>query len=135
LDAFSCNNARIFPGDGRVLLDRVTSQSIDTLVLLFPDPWPKAKHEKRQMFSPYFMDHLKRILKPGALFRFASDAAAYVDKVTKILDKEPSFSCAHRWKSPNRPNLQDWPYTRYEKKALSAGRTCEYFHYLFNPIA
>ena len=131
LEAFGCANARLFPADGRLLLDRVVDKSLDAVVLLFPDPWPKARHEKRQMFSPHFMKNLQRILKPGALFRFASDAPAYVEKVLETMAGEGAFTCTDHWQSPSRPSCEDWPPTRYEAKALRAGRICQYFHYRY----
>ena len=129
LEAFGCTQARLFPGDGRLLLERLSDQTVEGVVLLFPDPWPKARHEKRQMFSPHFMKHLQRILKPGALFRFASDAPAYVEKVRETLAEHASFTCTASWQTPDRPPFEDWPPTRYERKALKAGRVCQYFHY------
>ena len=133
LEAFQCTNARLYPADGRPLLERISDRSLDAVVLLFPDPWPKARHEKRQMFSAHFMTHLKRILKAGALFRFASDAPPYVDKVMETLAQESTFTCTDHWQTPLRPTCADWPLTRYEAKALKAGRHCQYFHYRFDP--
>ena len=41
--------------------------------LLFPDPWPKSRHHKRRFVNEANLAQLHRVLKPGAVFRFASD--------------------------------------------------------------
>ncbi len=126
----SIENVYITPIDARRILDHLPSSSLDGLSLLFPDPWPKTRHEKRQMFSKSFALTLRRVLKPKGIFRFASDAIAYVEKVEATL-AEPTLGFSQLWKftSPDRPHVLDWPQTRYETKALLAGRQCSYFHF------
>ena len=123
-------NVHITTIDARRILDHLPENSLDGVSLLFPDPWPKTRHEKRQMFSTNFVMTLKRVLKPKGIFRFASDAERYVEKVESIITK-PAIGFRQLWKvtSPERPGLPDWPQTRYEAKALQAGRKCSYFHF------
>ena len=122
------SNLKLHWGDGRQLLDRLAPESIDTFALLFPDPWRKKRHEKRQTMGAEFVQNLYRILKPGGLFRFASDAPAYVEKVKLCMDV-PQFQCEDQWVTPLRPPLDTWAQTRYEQKALADGRACTYLHY------
>jgi tRNA (guanine-N7-)-methyltransferase len=123
-------NVCITQVDARRILDHLPENSLDGVSLLFPDPWPKTRHEKRQMFSKRFALTLQRVLKPKGIFRFASDAMAYVEKVETTL-AEPTLGFKRLWQvtSPERPHVLDWPQTRYEAKALLSGRQCSYFHF------
>ena len=126
----SIHNVTITPIDARHILDHLPASSLDGVSLLFPDPWPKTRHEKRQMFSKSFAITLQRVLKPKGIFRFASDALAYVEKVESTI-ADPALGFRQLWKitSPERPQVPDWPQTRYEAKALYSGRLCSYFHF------
>ena len=66
-------NVRIHPDDARPLLKALADRSIGRAFLLFPDPWPKARHARRRFVSPETLAALARILKPGAELRIASD--------------------------------------------------------------
>ena len=56
----SLSNIRIWPEDGRELVDGLEANSIDRAFILFPDPWPKARHQKRRLIQPDFLDTLAR---------------------------------------------------------------------------
>jgi tRNA (guanine-N7-)-methyltransferase len=71
-------NVRIHPEDARPLLHALPDRSIGRAFLLFPDPWPKARHARRRFVGPENLAELARILKPGAELRIASDDPGYV---------------------------------------------------------
>ena len=73
-------NVRVWPEDGRELVDGLATSSIDRAFILFPDPWPKARHQKRRIIQPEFLDALSRIMKPGGRVRFATDVRSYADE-------------------------------------------------------
>lgn len=52
---------------------------VDLLFLNFSDPWPKARHAKRRLTSPVFLDLYRRVLKPGAVLTLKTDNAALFD--------------------------------------------------------
>ena len=54
--------------------------SISRLFLMFPDPWPKARHRKRRLLQAETAAEFARVLKPGAPFRFATDWGDYADR-------------------------------------------------------
>ncbi len=55
-------------------LDRVFApESVDAFHLLFPDPWFKAKHQKRRVVDPWMLEVICRQLRPGGELHFASD--------------------------------------------------------------
>lgn len=123
-------NVRLCAQDGRWLLDQLPEGALDGIALLFPDPWPKSRHEKRQMFSPVFLANVRRLLKRGGILRFASDAGLYVAKVEAIMAHQEDFSLKAKHVTPDRPPLSHWPQTRYEAKALKKGAVCSYFEYI-----
>jgi tRNA (guanine-N7-)-methyltransferase len=119
-------NIRLFGGDASVLLDWLPSVSIDRVDLLYPDPWPKKRHWKRRFVSKDNLARLARVLKPGGAFRFASDIPGYVEWTLRHVAAEARFvwlaERADDWLHP----WPNWPGTRYEAKALRAGRAPTY---------
>jgi len=115
-------NIRIHDGDAGDALDQLPDAAIGRVFLLHPDPWPKKRHWKRRFVSAENLDRLARIMAPGAELRIASDWPDYVDWMLRRLTVHPAFvwtaGCAADWRT--RP--ADWPQTRYEAKAVRAGR-------------
>lgn len=116
-------NIRVFPDDARLLMARLPDASIGRLFILFPDPWPKARHHKRRIVGPATIPALARILKPSAELRFASDNAGYVAWTLEHMAAAPEFTLVSRERGA------DWPETRYESKARAAGDRCAYLTY------
>jgi tRNA (guanine-N7-)-methyltransferase len=119
-------NVRLFAGDAAVLLDWLPPAAVGQIDLLYPDPWPKKRHWKRRFVSPDNLTRLARALKIGGAFRFASDIPAYVDWTLLHVAADSHFTWqAERVDDWSRP-WPDWPGTRYEAKALRAGRVPTY---------
>jgi tRNA (guanine-N7-)-methyltransferase len=116
-------NLRIWPDDGRVLLRALPDACVDRLFLMFPDPWPKMRHAKRRFVHPAQLPELARVLKPGAIWRVASDDPTYQAWVTEVIGAQTVFEAA----APAVTRPEDWPPTRYEAKALKAGRSPMYW--------
>ena len=120
------HNIRIWDGDAREVLDWLEDASLDRVFVLFPDPWPKTRHHKRRFISSDTLGRLARVMKPGAELRIASDIGDYVRSSLEALSASDGFEwtaeCSADWLT--RPD--DWPQTRYEKKALGVGRTGYY---------
>ncbi|MFQ6554172.1 tRNA (guanosine(46)-N7)-methyltransferase TrmB [Aestuariibius insulae] len=125
----SAANIRLHPGDARDLMDVLPPASIDKAFLLYPDPWPKARHHRRRFVTPEHLDPLARILKPGAEFRVATDIADYVRQAMEEIPKA-GFDWTARQASDWRKPWSDWSPTRYEQKALREGRTPHYLTFL-----
>jgi tRNA (guanine-N7-)-methyltransferase len=111
-------NLRLWTDDARVLLRLLPDGCLDRLFLLFPDPWPKARHAKRRFVHPAVLPLLGRVLKPGAEWRVASDDATYQAWVTEVMAGQSLFDVA----APALARPPDWPPTRYEAKALRKNR-------------
>jgi len=126
IDKHTLTNIRIWDGDAREVLDWLSNASLDRVFVLFPDPWPKARHHKRRIISGQTLETLARVMKPGAELRIASDIGDYVR-----VSLEAAFSGnAFEWQAESpgdwRSRPADWPATRYEKKALREGRVAHY---------
>jgi len=112
------SNVRIHNGDARDVIARLPDASLNLCYILFPDPWPKARHHKRRLIQPEFLGELARVLKPGAEMRFATDWANYAEWTLEQFIRYSRFTWtaerAEDWRSP-------WPehvMTRYEAKKL-----------------
>jgi len=125
-------NIRIFAGDARQLLAALGPNTLDGVILLFSDPWPKARHQRRRVFSPELVDSLSKICKAGAIFRFASDEQPYVDYVIETMQNSSGWRPTLVAEHSQRPPLERWPETRYERKALRRGRPARYLEYQKN---
>jgi tRNA (guanine-N7-)-methyltransferase len=122
-------NLRLFAGDASILLDWLPPASLRRIDLLYPDPWPKKRHWKRRFVSPQNLDRFARTLVSGGKFRFASDIESYVEwtliHCLKRRDFEWTAVRADDWRKP----YPGWPGTRYEAKALAAGRVPAYLEF------
>lgn len=122
----SLTNVRLHGGDAAPLLPWLPNASLDRVDLLYPDPWPKRRHWKRRFVSAANLSEMVRILKPGGRLCFASDIADYVAWTLEHVGRQPGLAWtaerAADWEQP----FPDWPGTRYEAKALAAGRTPTY---------
>ncbi|MCB1342003.1 MAG: tRNA (guanosine(46)-N7)-methyltransferase TrmB [Pseudooceanicola sp.] len=118
-------NVAIHPGDARDLFDVLPAASVERAFLLYPDPWPKKRHHRRRFVTPDHLEGLARVLKPGAVFRVATDIPDYV---RQTLEEVPRAGFAWLAKTPAdwRTAWPDWHSTRYEQKALREGRTPHY---------
>jgi tRNA (guanine-N7-)-methyltransferase len=116
------DNLLLWTDDARVLLRSLPDHCLDRFFLLFPDPWPKARHTKRRFVHPDILPLLARVLKPGAAWRVATDDPTYQAWVDEVMGRQALFSSATADVRP-----ADWPPTRYEAKALREGRTPRYW--------
>lgn len=76
-------NVRLARADAAVVLDTwLADRSVESLVALFPDPWPKKRHRKRRLLTrPEVTAHAARVLAPGGLFVLVTDAPDYAEEV------------------------------------------------------
>ncbi len=70
------------------------AQSVTTLHVLFPDPWPKRRHWGNRLFEPIFLDALCLRLKSGGTIQVATDHHDYFQKITARFDSDPRFAPA-----------------------------------------
>ena len=115
-------NLRLWTDDARVLLRMLPDACLDRLFLLFPDPWPKARHAKRRFVHPAMLGLLGRVLKPGAEWRVATDDPTYQAWVREVMGAQGDAETLFETAEPAVTRPACWPPTRYEAKALRSGR-------------
>ncbi|MBK1661664.1 tRNA (guanine(46)-N(7))-methyltransferase TrmB [Paracraurococcus ruber] len=111
-------NLRLWPQDARHLLGLLPDGSLDRLFLMFPDPWPKARHAKRRFVHPGMLPAVARALRPGGEWRIATDDPTYQAWTAEVLAGQDLFDAP----PPAEARPGGWPPTRYEAKALREGR-------------
>jgi tRNA (guanine-N7-)-methyltransferase len=119
-------NIRLWDGDAALMLPRLPEGGLDAIDLLYPDPWPKRRQRKRRFVSERTLGLFARALRKGGRFRFASDIDDYVGwTLARLLassDFEWTDERADDWRQP----YPGWVRTRYEAKAIAAGRVPSY---------
>ena len=119
----SCiKNIRIFTDDGRLLIGALPPASIERVFILFPDPWPKRRHEGRRILSRETLDTLAQVMTDGAELRLATDDHEFLSWVLERTTDRPDFEWLARRACDWRERPLDWPPTRFEEKARAAGR-------------
>jgi tRNA (guanine-N7-)-methyltransferase len=123
-------NVRLHHGDALEVLGRMPDASLDTLYLLHPDPWPKARHAKRRMMNDGPLALFARKLRAGGEFRFGTDHPVYLRHALMVMRRS---SDTFDWLAGGPADWQqrpaDWPATRYETKARQSGHEIWYFRY------
>jgi tRNA (guanine-N7-)-methyltransferase len=119
-------NIRVRAGDARSLIEAAPTASLSRIFILYPDPWPKRRQQKRRLIDEETIAELARVARPGAELRFATDIDDYAGWTLRRFLASPDFawtaSRADDWRIP----WADWAATRYEAKARAAGRPSAY---------
>ena len=123
-------NVRLHMGDALTVLERLPDTSLERVYLLHPDPWRKARHAKRRMINNGPLDLIHAKLQPGGEFRLGTDDPTYCRWSMMIMNARRDFT----WQADSAADFltrpEDWPETRYERKARRQGREVWYFRYL-----
>lgn len=114
----SLSNVVLMHGEALYLLSVVLPRGFASAVhVYFPDPWPKARHQKRRLFDAETIDLVLDLMAEGGYLYFATDFLEYGEIVRDILKTCPSVEVSEVsgiW--------ADGPRTNYEAKYLSEGR-------------
>ena len=116
------DNIRLHADDARDVLPWLPPASIERAFVLFPDPWPKARHHKRRLVDLGFAAEMARIVAPGGELRLATDIADYARQMLLAIRAGQGFTWMARRPRDWRERPDGWPETRYEQKAVRAGR-------------
>jgi len=127
IEAQDVSNVRLHFGDAIELLDWLPDASLASVDLLYPDPWPKRRHWKRRFVQDATVAALARVLRPGGVFRFATDIPDYgawtLERVLRSCEFAWTAERADDWRTA----WAGWVETRYEAKAKREERTPNYF--------
>ena len=129
LEENRADNVRVYPDDIRHLFDSFANNSFDRIFILYPDPWPKSRHEDRRFAGGKNLPQLHRLLKTNGQLRIATDVQEYADWAVEQIEQSHLFK---RINEDVRKPFDDWVSTRYEQKGLKAGRIPTYL--IYTPI-
>ena len=119
IDAQQIPNIRIIQhGAVEVLRDMVPDESLDGVHIFFPDPWHKARHNKRRLIQAPFVAQLVQKIRPGGYIHVATDWQDYAEQVLAVLGAEPLLENTAADYAP-RPAYR--PLTKFEQRGIRLG--------------
>ena len=122
-------NARVFHGDVRDLLNLFKHETVDRFYILFPDPWTKKRHKSRRLLSSSNVGYFLKILKSKGYICIATDVEDYCIEIEDTFSNLDQFERIHV--SPKEKNLNFFldVKTKYEQKAICKGLSPSYLVY------
>ncbi len=89
-------------------------KSVDVFYILFPDPWPKRRHQRRRAVTPEMLDSIAKALVPKGVLHLATDQREYYEHTLRISEAKHLFEPVDGMKEPV-------PSTTFEQRFLEAG--------------
>jgi len=118
IDERGLKNVRLHADDARDVMAALPDASLDRVMILFPDPWPKARHNKRRLVQDETVAEIARLLKPGGRVRFVTDWKDYADWALERFNRHPDLTWLAQEADDWRTAPADHVVTRYEEKKL-----------------
>jgi tRNA (guanine-N7-)-methyltransferase len=115
-------NIRIHDDDVRYLLEKLPPASLARIFVLYPDPWPKKRHNDRRIVNADTLKQFHALLKLDGVFLFSSDIDDYVEWTLREAREHGGFELVSNSTEP----FENWLQTRYEAKAKREGRETAY---------
>lgn len=120
IEAHGVTNLKIICDDAsQVISHGLSPESIDRLLLYFPDPWHKKRHNKRRLVQHEFVQMIRQRLKINAEFHMATDWEHYAMHMLEVMENAEGFKNkqgkACFWETPDRPE------TKFERRGLKLG--------------
>ena len=85
-------NIRVYCDDAvEVLAQCIPDDSLETLQLFFPDPWPKKRHHKRRIVQPAFAQSIRKKLRVGGCFHMATDWENYAEHMMEVMSAAEGY--------------------------------------------
>ncbi len=134
IDGEDVDNIRLFDDDAALLLQGLAPDSLSRVFILFPDPWPKARHHKRRFIRPDNLDLVSAALGEGGELRIGTDHVDYGNWIVRHMHRRSDFDWLAECPTDWRERPDDWPQTRYEAKAARQGRSSIYLRYRRNDL-
>lgn len=112
-------NIRIVQHDAVEVLDHMLpAESLAGVHIFFPDPWHKARHNKRRLVQPHFVAKLLPRLQAGGYIHCATDWEPYAQQMLEVLSAQPQLTNTAEAFAP-RPDYR--PLTKFENRGIRLG--------------
>lgn len=113
------SNLRVIQHDAfEVLTNMIAPESLAGVHVFFPDPWHKARHNKRRLIQPPLVELLSSRIKKGGYLHCATDWQEYAEQMLEVLGAEASLQNTADGYAP-RPDYR--PVTKFENRGLKLG--------------
>jgi len=122
INKYKISNISIFDDDVRLLMDQMPKEFLDSVNILFPDPWQKAKHHKRRLIGEDFLYQLHPLLKPNAKIFVRTDWQDYAEQISELAEVMSSHFRLERTQ-----NIEFEFETRFHQRAIKEGRKINSF--------
>ena len=122
INKYKISNISIFDEDVRLLMDQMPQKFLDSVNILFPDPWQKAKHHKRRLIGEDFLYQLHPLLKPNAKIFVRTDWEDYAEQISELAEVT-SF----HFRLERTQNIEFEFETRFHQRAIKEGREINSF--------
>lgn len=121
IERLRLSNLRLSMTDSVELLQtQIPDASLAAVQIFFPDPWPKARHHKRRLVQPDFVQLLHRKLQPGGTLHLATDWPDYAEQMLLVMEAADGFTnVAGPGKWLPRPAWR--PETKFERRGIKLG--------------
>jgi tRNA (guanine-N7-)-methyltransferase len=117
LEQSGADNVRLMNLDAAWVLEHLVAEDeVAELWTFFPDPWPKSRHRKRRLITSQLAAVVAGRLRPGGVWRIATDWPDYAEQIDEVLAGEAGLvgGRTERWAAR--------PVTRFEQRGLDEGR-------------
>ena len=122
INKYKISNISIFDEDVRLLMDQMPKEFLDSVNILFPDPWQKAKHHKRRLIGEDFLYQLHPLLKSNAKIFVRTDWEDYAEQISELAEVMSSHFRLERTQ-----NIEFEFETRFHQRAIKEGRKINSF--------
>ena len=113
------HNIRILQHDAvEVITHMIAPASLAGVHIFFPDPWHKARHNKRRLIQSPFVQLLTSRLAPGGTLHCATDWQDYAEQMLAVLSAEPALNNTAEGYA-EKPAYR--PLTKFENRGLRLG--------------
>ncbi|MEL7240482.1 MAG: hypothetical protein AAGK78_16620, partial [Planctomycetota bacterium] len=93
---------------------------LDVVHVYFPDPWPKARHNRRRLLQPPFIEQVHRILKPDGRLNIVTDHLDYWQEIEPAVHE--SKLTVVEYERPATARDGEFVGTNFERKFINEGR-------------
>ena len=122
-------NISIFQGNVLEFLDESNQIEVfNEIWILFPDPWPKIRHNKRRLINNLFFQKIYSFLKKSGKLMIASDSRPYIHSITRtIYESQDIFFWENQMFDQWNYKYLNLPITKFYRKALKSNRNSMFF--------